>query len=283
MAEIAPDRSLNVTALCSQQLTFAPGGSMHRYGFDGYKSAMPPGSYPVLNVGDEQLHLGWKSVATGGSDRLLATPLSNSPISFAYQSGMPLSASSTADGYQLWTLNPPGGEDNLLALCQTDSAGQASVAGGVRVKTYSLQRQKLVVVPVGSAQPSFTKAQLQTTLNTIYAQAVSEWEVSIDAALPLAGIYDLSQGITVGETDYSEHQRQVWRALVMDRNPVPGAYYLFIIPGFKDHPSMRGYMAIKSGYGFLTPQADARTAAHELGHVREAMQVQASGAATAFS
>jgi hypothetical protein len=149
----------------------------------------------------------------------------------------------------LWTLNPPGGEDNLLALCQTDSAGQASVAGGVRVKTYPLQRQKLVVVPVGSAQPSFTKAQLQTTLNSIYAQAVSEWEVSIDAALPVLGIDDLSQGITVGETDYSEHMRQVWRALVMDRNPVPGAYYLFIIPGFKDHPAMTGYMLSETRAG----------------------------------
>jgi hypothetical protein len=40
---------------------------------------------------------------------------------------------------------------------------------------------------------------------------------------------------------------------------------------------------LKSNYGFLTPQATTRDAAHELGHVREAMSVQAYGAAAAFS
>jgi hypothetical protein len=39
-----------------------------------------------------------------------------------------------------------------------------------------------------------------------------------------------------------------------------------VIPGFKDNPIMMGYMPLKSGYGFLTPQATTRDAAHELGH-----------------
>jgi len=56
------------------------------------------------------------------------------------------------------------------------------------------------------------------------------------------------------------------RAYVMQRNTVPGTTYLFIVPGFKDNPSMVGYMPLKSNYGFLTPQATTRDAAHELGH-----------------
>ncbi|HDP54623.1 MAG TPA: hypothetical protein ENN24_02935 [Bacteroidetes bacterium] len=66
--------------------------------------------------------------------------------------------------------------------------------------------------------------------------------------------------------------RSVWRAYVMQRSTVPGTTYLFIIPSFTDNPGMAGYMPLKSNYGFLTPQATTRDAAHELSHVPEAMQ-----------
>jgi hypothetical protein len=60
--------------------------------------------------------------------------------------------------------------------------------------------------------------------------------------------------------------RSIWRALVMDRNPAPGASYIFVIPSFKDNSGMVGYMPLKSGYGFITPRATPRDVAHELGH-----------------
>ena len=236
---------------------------MHRFGFDAYKEAMPPGTYHTINVGEQTLHLPWKSVATGGSDRLLASPKTDSTLTFAYQGGMPLTGTPTQDGHHVWTLNPPGGEDNLLALCQADSSGNASVAGGVRVKTYDLKRHRVAVVPVGTSQPAFTKQELQTALNAIYAQAVTEWEVTIEQPLDATGLNTTPE---VNTTDYSEDMRAFWRAYVMQRNRVPGTTYLFAIPGFKDNPSMAGYMPLKSGYGFLTPQATTRDAAHELGH-----------------
>jgi hypothetical protein len=57
---------------------------------------------------------------------------------------------------------------------------------------------------VGTSNPAFTAQQLQATLNTIYAQAVVEWEVTIDKALPATGL-NLEQGITVPSNDYSDH------------------------------------------------------------------------------
>lgn len=255
--------NISPTSICNQRVNFAPGGSMHKYGFDTYKEALPSGTYSTIRVGEETLHLPWKSVATGGSDRLLVTPTADSTLTFSYQGGMPLTGSSTVDGYHVWSGSPPAGEDNLLALCSADSAGNASVAGGVRVKAYDLKRHKLAIVPVGSSQPSFTKAELQTALNSIYAQAVTEWEVTFEEPLDADGLTETPE---VNETDYSNDMRAIWRAYVGQRTPVPGTTYLFIIQGFDDNPDMAGYMPLRSGYGFLTPTATTRDAAHELGH-----------------
>lgn len=255
--------SISPTSICNQKVNFSSGGSMHKYGFDTYKENLPSGTYSTIRAGEETLHLAWKSVATGGSDRLLVTPTTDSTLTFSYQGGMPLTGSSIADGYHVWSGSPPAGEDNLLALCSADSAGNASVAGGVRVKAYDLKRHKLSIVPVGNSQPSFTKAELQSALNSIYAQAVTEWEVTFEERLDADGLTVTPE---VNETDYSNDMRAIWRAYVGQRTPVPGTTYLFIIQGFADNPDMVGYMPLRSGYGFLTPTATPRDAAHELGH-----------------
>lgn len=275
--------AITPTAICTQTVTFSPGGSLHRYGFDPYREVMPPGTYQTITAHGETLHLPWKSVASTGSDRLYANPATDTLLTFAYQSGMPVQASAGNDGYNVWTTSPPGGEDNLLALCNTDTEGNASVAGGVRVKAYDLVRHRVTIVPVGSSQPLFTQQQLQTALNDIYGPAVVEWDVTIDEPLDVPTVPNLENGLEVSNTEYSEHMRAIWRSYVYQRSTVPGTAYLFIIPKFADNPTMAGYMPLKRNYGFLTPQSTTRDAAHELGHVREAMPVQAHGAAAAFS
>jgi hypothetical protein len=149
-------------------------------------------------VGDNTLHLPWKSVATGMTDRLYATPAAPG-ITFSWQSGMPVSATAGPEEYSLFAAAPPTGEDNLLALCPSDDEAQPTLAAAVRVKSYPLTRHRVVVVPVGTSNPGFTAQQLQATLNTIYAQAVVEWEVTIDKALPATG---LNLEITVPSNDY---------------------------------------------------------------------------------
>jgi hypothetical protein len=144
--------------------------------------------------------------------------------------------------------------------------GGQTLAGAVRVKAYPLTRHKLVVVPVGTSKPGFTTAQLRTELNRIYGQAAIEWDVTIEEAMDASTIASLSQGIELNTTDYSEHMRAVWRAYVFQRSSVPGTTYMFVIPSFKDNPNVRGYMPLKSGYGFITPQTTPREVAHELGH-----------------
>jgi len=213
------------TSICEQTVTFKPGGSMHKYGFDAYKEIMPPGTYQKFSIDNKTIHLPWKSVASGGSDRLYAETSSSSAPTFSYQSGMPVKASPGENGYQLWTGTPPAGEDNLLAMC-----GESSVAGGVRVKAYDLVRHNVAVVPVGSSQPNFTATELQNALNEIYAQAVVEWQVTIEQPISATNIPTLSDGVEVAEDDYSNEMRSIKWAYLAQRNPAPNTVYLFIIP-----------------------------------------------------
>ncbi|ALO13902.1 hypothetical protein L21SP5_00222 [Salinivirga cyanobacteriivorans] len=70
-------------------------------------------------------------------------------------------------------------------------------------------------------------------------------------------------------TDYSNEMRAVWESFLasMQYDPVQqGQAYLFVIPGITEGGDVRGYMPIKSRYGFVTADATTRAVAHELGH-----------------
>ncbi|ALO13904.1 hypothetical protein L21SP5_00224 [Salinivirga cyanobacteriivorans] len=70
-------------------------------------------------------------------------------------------------------------------------------------------------------------------------------------------------------TDYSNEMRAVWESFLasMQYDPVQqGQAYLFVIPGITEGGDVRGYMPIKSRYGFVTADATTRDVAHELGH-----------------
>ncbi len=66
-------------------------------------------------------------------------------------------------------------------------------------------------------------------------------------------------------TDYSNEMRAVWESYLasMQYDPVqPGEAYLFVIPGITEGGDVRGYMPIKSRYGFVTADATTRDVAH---------------------
>ncbi|ALO13898.1 hypothetical protein L21SP5_00218 [Salinivirga cyanobacteriivorans] len=96
------------------------------------------------------------------------------------------------------------------------------------------------------------------------------WDVEYLPAL------DFNQWDTNGDglverptTDYSNEMRDVWRSYLasMQYDPVQqGQAYLFVIPGITEGGDVRGYMPIKSRYGFVTADATTRDVAHELGH-----------------
>ncbi|ALO13779.1 hypothetical protein L21SP5_00144 [Salinivirga cyanobacteriivorans] len=66
-------------------------------------------------------------------------------------------------------------------------------------------------------------------------------------------------------TDYSNEMRAVWESFLasMQYDPVQqGQAYLFVIPGITEGGDVRGYMPIKSRYGFVTADATTRDVAH---------------------
>jgi hypothetical protein len=258
------------TSICDNRVAFTPSGSMHRYGYDPYRQNIEA-LYQKLQIGTQSINLAYKSVPQGATDMVYVEPLEGSSlngVTYAYQSGAALTATPTGSGTQsLYLSTPAGGSDNLLALCSMDTAThEAAVAGALRVVSYPLTRHHVVIVPVGSAQPSFSVAQLRTQLNTIYAPAVIDWDVTQLPAVTATYWDQINDGkLQFPATDYSPEMRGVWQAFLASNNPMPGTAYLFIVSAF-DSSQYKGYMPIRSIYGFLTPSATPRDAAHELGH-----------------
>ncbi|KAF5063069.1 hypothetical protein DSECCO2_298340 [anaerobic digester metagenome] len=248
--------------LASKRVTFTKGGYQHRNGFEPVNKNMPSNYYQSITIGDSTLLLPWKSVGTTGQDKLFATPVEDPAHTFAFQNGSAVSASTEGTSYGVWVTPPPAGEDNLLALAGADT----SLAGAIRVKAYSPIRRVLKVVPVGDNKPMFSAASLQTELNRIYAQALTEWEVSFTQPLQSTN-WDVAplNFVELPETDYSTEMRAIWQAFLAEQTYDRNAVYLFVVTGF-NKADTRGYMPLRSGYGFISTAATARDAAHELGH-----------------
>ena len=248
--------------LASQRVTFTKGGYQHRNGFEPVNKNMPSNYYQSITIGDSTLLLPWKSVGTTGQDKLFATPVEDPAHTFAFQNGSAISASAEGTSYGVWVTPPPAGEDNLLALAGADT----SLAGAIRVKAYSPIRRVLKVVPVGDNKPMFSAASLQTELNRIYAQALMEWEVSFTQPLQSTNWDVAPQNfVEIPKTDYSTEMRAIWQAFLAEQTYDRNAVYLFVVTGF-NKADTRGYMPLRSGYGFISTAATARDAAHELGH-----------------
>ena len=119
---------------------------------------------------------------------------------------------------------------------------------------------------MGGNKPMFSAASLQTELNRIYAQALMEWEVSFTQPLQSTNWDVAPQNfVELPETDYSTEMRAIWQAFLAEQTYDRNAVYLFVVTGF-NKADTRGYMPLRSGYGFISTAATARDAAHELGH-----------------
>ena len=101
-------------------------------------------------------------------------------------------------------------------------------------------------------------------------RTVVSWDVEYLPALDINYWDENGDGlIERPNTDYSNEMRAVWESFLasMQYDPVQqGQAYLFVIPGITEGGDVRGYMPIKSRYGFVTAEASTRDVAHELGH-----------------
>jgi len=122
-----------------------------------------------------------------------------------------------------------------------------------------------VVVPVNGA--TMSAASLQSELNAIYAQANVSWTVSTAAPFSFnPGSDGLEAADATLFSKYSPEMRALRDSFrTQDTAYDKNAYYLFIVPNFSD-PAQFGYMVRGRAVGFLSTGANAREAAHELGH-----------------
>ncbi len=133
--------------------------------------------------------------------------------------------------------------------------------GKLFVNTY--QRQKLTVVLVsvnGAKLPN--KSDLQKDLNTIYSQAVTEWNVETDQ-ITISDLNSFTHGGSSWTGVYNDDQKRVLEAY--DKKIDKDKYYLFFVENATTN-GVAGYMPRYFQCGFIYNRANNRTIAHELGH-----------------
>src|SRR6056297_1496573 len=253
---------------CDRPIEFVP-HSMGKYGMDAYRDP-PVTGYQTLTMGTQVTGIGWKAISTDetGMLRVEVNDNDTDELDFQYQSGgTGVSVDGdAASGYTLSLQAPPENEDILLAVCNRDTTtGEASIAGGIGVAAYERLALELKIVPVGH-ELNYTEDQLEDALNDIYGQAVVSWDVEYLPPLDINYWDENGDGlIERPNTDYSNEMRAVWESFLasMQYDPVQqGQAYLFVIPGITEGGDVRGYMPIKSRYGFVTADATTRDVAH---------------------
>ncbi len=143
------------------------------------------GQYDQTQIQDQPYWVAWKSIETGRQDKVTAlTDQSNFPTAVGFK---------TLTGEQS-TLPGEGGNEKQVLLTgkvakqsetltayvkvqgQGDEQEQEMEVGRLNVITYDKVLKHLVIVPVNDASAQ----DVTTELNRIYAQAVAEWDVTID-------------------------------------------------------------------------------------------------------
>ena len=138
--------------------------------------------------------------------------------------------------------------------------------GLLNVVSYDQVRNKVIVVPVNDVKAPLVE-ELSIPLNTIYGQAVAEWEVVIDERFTIDDL-DLIKNLDEGESgiaaSFPANMREFNRKFKRSRNVDKDAYYLFLVNGVST--SKEGFMPFKRQYGYIFNNTEAQTIAHELGH-----------------
>jgi len=244
----------------SLQVTFSA-ASTQQFGFDKKEHVEWILNYEPIRLGDSTNYfVPWKSIGKGQTDEVVAhaefAGLDENRLAFKDKTGNALSKTGSGGTY---TITVPSNAQCVYAWYGDLKLGKLNV---VELDTLS---RRVVLVPVNGA--TINAANLQSNLNTIYAQANVSWTVS--TAAPFS--FDLgSDGLEAADATLFSKYSPEMRALrdsfrTQDTAYDKNAYYLFVVPNFND-PAQLGYMVRGRAVGFLAAGANAREAAHELGH-----------------
>jgi hypothetical protein len=251
-----------------------------KFGFDEKRYDQIASTYTKI----ENQYLSWKSVATGQTDKVIATLEGNgidkSKIRFELNGAVVNSQWSSVNGSSPMTNDQStidirgtgdGVEEELIASYPGEKKDQ--VLGKLSVATYDEIVKDLVIVPVNGNKYPYTEDALRTQLNKIYGQAVVKWNITFAQNFDVPGIDPFDDGGSGLLSNYSPDMRKVVNAY--KANLLPNTYYLFLVKNPKSG-TLAGFMPRSKKVGFIFVNSNSqgpslepqltRTIAHELGH-----------------
>ncbi len=247
-----------------------------KFGFDEKRYDQIASTYTKI----ENQYLSWKSVATGQTDKVIASlegsgidkskirfELNGAAVNSQWSSGNGSSPTSNDQSTIDIRGTGDGIEEELIASYPGEKKDQ--VLGKLSVVTYDEIVKDLVIVPVNGNKYPYTEDSLRTKLNKIYGQAVVKWNVTFAANFDMPGIDPFDDGGSGLLSNYSPDMRKVVSAY--KANLQPNTYYLFLVKNPKS-TTLAGFMPRSKRVGFIfldkngSEEELARTIAHELGH-----------------
>lgn len=244
------------------------------YGFDRKDGSV--GDYERTTIRGQEYWVPWKSVETGRQDKVAASTDNEAfpeSVGFKTMTGEQASQPGTdAKQKQVQVAgNMAGHTDQLTAYVRvqgSDSQEEQEVeVGKLNVVTYDKVRKQVFIVPVNGVSAQ----NVATEINEIYAQAVSEWDVTVDN--PFTVDESIIKNLDAGESgllaSFPENMREFRRQFKRSRSIDRDAYYIFLVKG--SNTSRKGFMPFKRQFGFIFTDklggtSLANAIAHELGH-----------------
>ncbi len=264
-------------------ITFAPGDDQ-KYGFDAHDERYPSlkTEYVSSLVHGSTVSVPWKSVAAGNIDRVKAKseegPISKE-LAFKGELG-PINILTGTDPNEkslMVTGRGDGQEETISAyLLKEDEEGKQreEIQGQLNVVSYDQVRKQVYLVNVDGNGDNINTGVLRNELNSIYGQAVVQWELStialnnVDWDLKEDGMLD--DGTTGTFSNYTKEMKVLIKALERQGDIEKDAYYLFAM---KKSASGRklGFMPRKKQFGFIFIEGLGgndipKVVAHELAH-----------------
>ncbi|WP_068473054.1 ADP-ribosyltransferase domain-containing protein [Saccharicrinis aurantiacus] len=245
----------------NSMVSFSP-SSNQQYGFDAYSDIkqLIQHNYPALNNGYRPA---FKSVAAFGTDKITAS--STQGLSFRDQMGIPAIGNSS----ELNIRGSFGGAQVPLYAYRMQADSTEQVVGKLQMLSYTPQSKKLYIVQVnGASMPN--ESALQSTLNNIYAQALTTWQVqnlNTNLSVNFAN-GKMTHGGSSAFTTYNTDQKAILSAFELAGHTFErDASYLFFIDNVQDKDkSIAGYMPLQRQAGFIYDNPNLNIIAHELAH-----------------
>ena len=296
--KISPEQLLNGGGLSSKALSYAKAkasfkpASSQKFGFDQFKDALKNNAaykeaYLPANDGSAANRISWKSIQSNQGDVVLADidlidkSLDINKVKFLNGSGDPLAAKLEGNTYTVQLMGAPAGNDReVYAFYQTGKEKNAGFyIGKLNVASFAPISKNVVVVPVDGAGADVDISTLQTYLNSVYKQAVVNWNVTIGRALNDATWDTNGNGLEAGDSEalsaYTSEQKALvnkYKALLGANSLTNNTYYIFLVKKLSDGSA--GYMVRNGQVGFVSMESTTlnHTIAHELGHGAFALQ-----------